>query len=287
MAAEPSVVEAFLSLGALVVEPLPLDPPATLALELNAALSSAVTTVAAVLGFLSPSFEEAPVLLGGVFATAWVGFFGFAPPVGPFLEVDALPATPLVVPTAVTGPPGEEAPAFEEGTFAAAFVDFFAVAEVRTFLELEATPGSLTLLRPFFVEVSVGSLGAVSVVGPFLELDALTAEPFPPAAVEVEFVCLPFEEEPVLLAGVLDATSVGFRRAPSVVRPFLELGLDVDACNAANLAAAPRVIPTSPPARAFLVTWLPESFDTVRRSVDAAAILPVAARVSEPLARLA
>ena len=61
--------------------------------------------------------------------------------------------------------------------------------------------------------------------------------------------------------GLFAMASVGFFCALPLVGPVLELASDVDARNAAILAAAAGVIPTPPSSRAFLFAWLPFSFD--------------------------
>lgn len=208
-----SAVAPFFELDGLAAEPLLLAPPATVApLELDAPFASAATTVAAVVGFLIPSFGEAPVLLGRVFATASARFFGFAAVVGPFLETDALPAKPPATPAAVAGPPCGEVLASEEGVLAAAFV-FFEVPEVGSFLALDAFGAKPRPLAPFTLSVTVkvvrlstppfvetlaplegvlagasaGFFGGIPAARPFFGLDALPAEPLLPAAVFAPF----------------------------------------------------------------------------------------------------
>lgn len=134
---------------------------------------------------------------------------------------------------------------------------------------------------------AVPFFGAVAVVGLFLqldvsaELDVLETNPLLLAAVVVVgFFDPPIEEAPPLLGGVFAVASIGFSCALFLARPFTELELDVDARNAAILAAAARVIPTPPSTRAFLVAWLPFTFDPMEACC-------AAARFAAPPARLA
>lgn len=142
-----SVVERFLELDPSPAEPLPLAPPAMGALLApNVPFPSAGTfgrlplaaAFAADMGFLTPPFEEGPVLPGGAFATFSVGFLGSAPVVGPFLELGVLATTPPAAPAAVASAPFGEAPALLGDVFSAAFTGFFPLPVAEAFLKLGA-----------------------------------------------------------------------------------------------------------------------------------------------------